>query len=147
MPVTYNSKSGADLGEICFTYTSTLTEYTGELCDPTWPVGRGASLTTITPTRCSTTKSLDGCKLPGPAAAANTAAQQPPPTPGLYLASNGFGQVMALYQTGHSTLASSLWNGADGLAPLRSPPDWATSAREWSIHCPPRPSPPGRRRA
>ncbi len=117
MPVTYNSKSGADLGEICFTYTSTLTEYTGELCDPTGLLGGGCVFNDDNTDTLFNDEEPDGCKLPGPAAAANTAAQQPPPTLGLHLASNGFGQVMALYQTGHSTLASSLWNGATWSAP------------------------------
>ncbi|MBM4460228.1 MAG: hypothetical protein FJ011_21095, partial [Chloroflexi bacterium] len=115
MPVTYNTKSGTDIGKICFQYKSTLTEYSGEICDPLF--GSGCVFEDENTDTLFSDEEPDGCKLPGLAATANTGAQPSPSTLGLHLASNGFGQIMALYQTGPSSLASSLWNGATWSAP------------------------------
>lgn len=111
MPAVFNLKNGADLGQICFQYNSTLTEYSGEICDPTGLFGGGCAAEQKNTDVLFSGASPTGCQLPGTLAAKSLQTNTHPPTLGVSLASNGFGEVMAVYQAATDALASSIWNG------------------------------------
>lgn len=119
MPVSFSLKNGKDVGQMCFQYNSTLTEYSGEICDPTGALGCVAEH-----------KNTDvlfngampkGCQLPGTLAAQSLQTSTPPPTLGVSLASNGFGEVMVVYQAATDALASSIWDGTAWSSPVVIP--------------------------
>ncbi|MCO6452639.1 MAG: hypothetical protein J5I90_17795, partial [Caldilineales bacterium] len=121
MPVTFSTQNGSDIGKICFRYKSTLTEYSGEFCDPTGLFGGGCAIEHENTDVLFSGEEPDGCQLPGLASASARQDSAPPPTMGVSLASNGFGQMMAVYQAAPDALASALWEGTAWSSPVTIP--------------------------
>lgn len=115
MPITYDSAANTvDTGSECFRFFSQLYTWWGWACIPFTDICAYSNSDTETlfdgrkPAGCSVTADVAAAH----AAGSGDAASSSPPYGYVSLASNGFGQVMAIWQHTRTSLATGIFDGA-----------------------------------
>ncbi|HEY1410009.1 MAG TPA: hypothetical protein VF434_13785, partial [Promineifilum sp.] len=123
MPITYNTNTGTDTGDMCFRYFSELYWYSGEICDPTGDLeifGGGCAVEDTDTETLFNGYKPSGCTLP-PTATRQAAPEPGPALMGTDLDSNGFGSMMAVWQASPEAIGAALYDGQAWSQPVNIP--------------------------